>query len=87
MVTPGLSLNDNVLESKKNNFLASVYSTKENYGVSFLDISTGEFSLCDCGYDQLEKLIYTYNPSEIICSKSDKDFILSLIHISEPTRR
>ena len=92
LVTPGLSLNDNVLESKKNNFLASVYSSKENYGVSFLDISTGEFSLCDCSYDQLEKLIYTYNPSEIICSKSDKDFInskfntnnvfgLSLIHI------
>ena len=77
LVTPGLSLNDNVLESKKNNFLASVYSSKENYGVSFLDISTGEFSLCDCGYDQLEKLIYTYNPSEIICSKSDKDFINS----------
>ena len=77
LVTPGLSLNDNVLESKKNNFLASVYSSKENYGVSFLDISTGEFSLCDCSYDQLEKLIYTYNPSEIICSKSDKDFINS----------
>ena len=77
LVTPGLSLNDNVLESKKNNFLASVYSSKENYGISFLDISTGEFSLCDCSYDQLEKLIYTYNPSEIICSKSDKDFINS----------
>ena len=77
LITPGVSLNDEILTSKKNNFLASVYSSKENYGVSFLDISTGEFSLCDCSYDQLEKLIYTYNPSEIICSKSDRDFINS----------
>ena len=75
LVTPGLSLNDNVLDSKTNNFLASIHIAKNTFGVSFLDISTGEFCLCDCNFDQLEKLIYTYNPSEIICSKDEKEFI------------
>ena len=80
LVTPGLSLNDNVLDSRKNNFLASVHVSNNKFGVSFLDISTGEFLLCDCNYDQLEKLLYTYNPSEIICSKSQKDFVESRFH-------
>ena len=80
LVTPGLSLNDNVLDSRKNNFLASVHVSNNKFGVSFLDISTGEFSLCDCNYDQLEKLLYTYSPSEIICSKSQKDFMDSKFH-------
>ena len=71
LVTPGLSLNDNVLDSKTNNFLASIHVAKNTFGVSFLDISTGEFCLCDCNFEQLEKLIYTYNPSEIICSKDE----------------
>lgn len=75
LVTPGLSLNDTVLESKKNNYLASIFISKNKYGVSFIDISTGEFSLSNCTLDQLEKLINTYNPSEIICSKTNKDFI------------
>ena len=75
LVTPGLSLNDNVLDSKTNNFLASIHVAKNTFGVSFLDISTGEFCLCDCNFEQLEKLIYTYNPSEIICSKDEKEFI------------
>jgi len=75
LVTPGLSLNDNVLDSKTNNFLASIHVAKNTFGISFLDISTGEFCLCDCNFEQLEKLIYTYNPSEIICSKDEKEFI------------
>ena len=75
LVTPGLSLNDTVLEANKNNFLASIYVTGRRYGLSFLDISTGEFSLINCDIDQLEKLINIYNPSEIICSKEDKIFI------------
>jgi len=76
LVTPGLSLNDTVLDAKKNNFLASVYISKNKHGVAFLDISTGEFSLTNCDNDQLEKLINIYDPSEILCSKDDKNFIL-----------
>ena len=76
LVTPGLSLNDTVLDAKKNNFLASVFISKNKYGISFLDISTGEFSLTNCDFDQLEKLINIYDPAEILCSKKDKSFVL-----------
>ena len=76
LVTPGLSLNDTVLDAKKNNFLASVFVSKNKYGISFLDISTGEFSLTNCDFDQLEKLINIYDPAEILCSKKDKSFVL-----------
>ena len=75
LVTPGVSLNDSVLESNKNNYLASISRSGNLYGISFLDISTGEFSVTDCDFDQLEKLLNTYNPSEILCSKSEKAFI------------
>ena len=74
LVTPGVSVNDNVLDSKKNNYLASISKNKDLYGISFFDISTGEFSLTNCDYNQLEKLIHTYYPAEIICSKNDKEF-------------
>ena len=76
LVTPGLSLNDTVLDAKKNNFLASVFVSKNKYGISFLDISTGEFSLTNCDFDQLEKLINIYDHAEILCSKKDKSFVL-----------
>ena len=75
LVTPGVSLNDSVLETNKNNYLASISRSGNLYGVSFLDISTGEFSVTDCDFDQLEKLLNTYNPSEILCSKEEKAFI------------
>ena len=76
LVTPGVSLNDNVLDSKKNNYLASISKNKNLFGISFFDISTGEFSLTTCDYNHLEKLINTYYPAEIICSKHDKEFFL-----------
>ena len=76
LVTPGVSVNDNVLDSKKNNYLASISKNKDLFGISFFDISTGEFSLTNCDYNQLEKLINTYYPAEIICSKHDKEFFL-----------
>ncbi len=76
LVTPGLSLNDTVLDAKKNNFLASVYVNKDDFGVAFIDISTGEFSLTNCDFDKLEKLINIYDPSEILCSKDDKHLIV-----------
>ena len=75
LVTPGVSLNDAVLNSSQNNFLASIQKNGDVFGVSFLDISTGEFLLTDCDFNELEKLLNTYSPSEILCSKRDKNFI------------
>ncbi|WP_017731112.1 DNA mismatch repair protein MutS [Nafulsella turpanensis] len=69
LVTPGLSFNDNVLERSRNNYLASVHFGKEELGISFLDLSTGEF-LTSCGQPEyIDKLIQSFRPSEIIYSK------------------
>ena len=70
LVTPGLSFNDNVLERSRNNYLASVHFGKEEVGISFLDLSTGEF-LTSCGkLDYIDKLIQSFRPSEVIYSKA-----------------
>jgi DNA mismatch repair protein MutS len=69
LVTPGLSFNDNVLERKQNNFLASVFAGKNAYGVSFLDVSTGEFYAAQGTEIYVQKLIQGFAPSEIIFSK------------------
>jgi DNA mismatch repair protein MutS len=69
LVTPGLSFNDNVLERKQNNFLASVFSSKEAFGVSFLDVSTGEFYAAQGNENYVLKLVQGFAPSEIIFSK------------------
>ncbi|WP_425389957.1 DNA mismatch repair protein MutS [Ekhidna sp.] len=74
LVTPGLSLNDNVLDQRKNNFLASVYPGKEKYGVSFLDLSTGEFMVSSGTEDYVDKLIRGFQPSEIIYPKPNRDW-------------
>src|SRR5688500_6962466 len=73
LVTPGLSYNDNVLERKQNNFLASVFSGKDIYGVSFLDVSTGEFYAAQGNESYVLKLIQGFSPSEIIFSKQSRD--------------
>lgn len=70
LVTPGLSFNDHVLDKKQNNFLASVFATRENFGVSFLDVSTGEFYAAQGNENYVLKLIQGFAPSEIIFSKS-----------------
>lgn len=74
LVTPGLSFNDNVLEQRKNNFLASVYYQAEQCGVAFLDLSTGEFMVSAGKEDYIDKLIRGFQPSEIIYSKSNKSW-------------
>ena len=76
LVTPGLSFNDNVLEQRKNNFLASIYFEKETAGVSFLDLSTGEFMVSSGTPDYVDKLIRGFQPSEIIYPKKVKDWYL-----------
>jgi DNA mismatch repair protein MutS len=73
LVTPGLSFNDNVLERKQNNFLASVFSGKSSFGVAFLDVSTGEFYAAQGQETYILKLIQGFAPSEIIFSKSSRE--------------
>lgn len=72
LVTPGLSFNDNVLERKQNNFLASVFGSQNTFGVSFLDVSTGEFYAAQGNEDYLLKVIQGFAPSEIIFSKQSR---------------
>lgn len=73
LVTPGVSYNDNVLERKRNNFLSSIYISKQNLGVAFLDISTGEFYCAQGSENYIYKLIQSLNPSEIIFSKGSRE--------------
>ncbi len=72
LVTPGVSMNDEVLQSKSNNFLASVYFGKKNIGVSFLDISTGEFLTAQGNDEYIDKLLQNFQPSEILIPKEHK---------------
>ncbi|PZX57972.1 DNA mismatch repair protein MutS [Algoriphagus chordae] len=72
LVTPGLSFNDQVLDTKKNNYLASISFGKEKHGIAFLDLSTGEFMCAEGTSSYLEKLIQSFAPSEIIYSKAAK---------------
>ncbi len=72
LVTPGVSFNDNVLEKRQNNFLASVHFSKNSWGVSFLDISTGEFYVAQGNESYILKLIQSFGPAEIIYSKTNR---------------
>jgi len=72
LVTPGLSYNDQVLDTRKNNYLASIHFGKEKYGIAFLDISTGEFMCAEGNAAYLEKLLQSFTPSELIFSKAAK---------------
>ncbi|SVD55901.1 uncharacterized protein METZ01_LOCUS408755, partial [marine metagenome] len=76
LVTPGVSYNDLVLENKENNFLACVYYGKTNLGISFLDISTGEFLLAEGNTEYIDKLLQSFNPNEVLYQKeNEKEFI------------
>lgn len=73
LVTPGVSFNDNVLEKKQNNFLGSIHINKTSVGVSFLDISTGEFYAAQGTENYIYKLIQSFAPAEIIFSKTNRE--------------
>ncbi|RKQ50676.1 DNA mismatch repair protein MutS [Roseivirga pacifica] len=73
LVTPGLSFNDNVLEQKRNNYLASLHFGKNEIGAGFLDLSTGEFLCAQGNAAYIDKLIQGLNPSEIIYSKGQRE--------------
>lgn len=72
LVTPGVSMNDEVLVSKSNNFLASIYFGKKQLGVAFLDVSTGEFLTSEGTIEYVDKLLQNFNPSEILVPKQNK---------------
>jgi len=72
LVTPGVALNDEVLNSKTNNFLAALHFDKKKIGISFLDISTGEFLLAEGNDEYIDKLLQNFNPSEILVQKQFK---------------
>ena len=69
LVTPGVALNDEVLSSKSNNFLCSVYFENHRTGISFLDISTGEFLTSQGNAEYIDKLLQNFKPSEVLVSK------------------
>ena len=73
LITPGVSLNDNVLETKKNNFLCALILGKIN-GISFLDISTGQFLCAQGDNEEMLQLIQSFSPSEILVAKPQKKF-------------
>ncbi len=77
LITPGVSYNDQVLDNKKNNFLASIDFQAKTSGVSFLDVSTGEFFVAQGQNDYIDKLLQSFQPNEIIVQKNRvKDFQL-----------
>ncbi len=73
LVSPGITFDDNVLEVKENNFLASVFLHDKISGISFLDISTGEFFVSQGNDDYIDKLIQSFKPSEIVIEKGKVD--------------
>ncbi|TAJ11449.1 DNA mismatch repair protein MutS [Marinilabiliaceae bacterium JC017] len=72
LVTPGVAINDNVLENKENNFLASIHIDKKMAGIAFLDISTGEFLMAEGDFFYVEKLLNSFNPKEVLFEKGKR---------------
>ncbi|MFY9242299.1 MAG: DNA mismatch repair protein MutS [Polaribacter sp.] len=78
LVTPGVSLNDEVLQSKTNNFLAAVHFVKKQLGISFLDVSTGEYLVAQGTAEYIDKLLQNFSPSEVLVQKQNKQQFLEL---------
>lgn len=76
LVTPGVALNDDILTAKNNNFLCAVHFGRNKLGVSFLDISTGEYLCSEGSVEQVDKLLQNFSPNEVLVSKNHKkDFV------------
>jgi len=81
LVTPGVSINDNILNHRENNFLASVHFDKKQAGVAFLDISTGEFLTAEGTFEYVDKLLNSFQPKEVLYQRGkDEDFNLNFGH-------
>ncbi|MBV1887851.1 MAG: DNA mismatch repair protein MutS, partial [Urechidicola sp.] len=72
LVTPGVAINDEVLHAKTNNFLAAIQFGKKTIGISFLDVSTGEFLTSQGNAEYIDKLLQNFNPSEVLIQKQHK---------------
>ena len=73
LVTPGVSINDNILNYRENNFLAAVHFGKGTCGVAFLDISTGEFLTAEGPFDYVDKLLNNFAPKEVLFERGKRD--------------
>ncbi len=78
LVTPGVSYNDKILDIKENNFLASIHLDSKISGIAFLDISTGEFYIAQGSNDQIDKLLQTYRPNEVVVQRSKRREFMEL---------
>ncbi len=75
LITPGVALNDQILDESKNNFLASIYFNDKINGVAFLDVSTGAFFLAEGSLDYINKLLVNFSPTEVLIPKEYKQII------------
>lgn len=87
VVTPGVTLSDKLLDHKKNNYLLSISLNDQISGISFCDVSTGEFYVFEIPTSQLGEQIESINPSEFLISKRDKEFLSKLIERINPDLR
>ena len=83
LITPGVLLNDDVLDQKKNNYLASVFYNG-HWGISFLDISTGAFFIAEGDTEQIDQLLQSYRPSEVLVPKPNKKLFKRELGIQYP---
>ncbi|MBZ9652139.1 DNA mismatch repair protein MutS [Psychroflexus sp. CCL10W] len=85
LITPGVSFNDDVLSRNDNNFLCAIaLGSKDNYGISFLDVSTGEFLVSEGSLEDVDKLIQNFSPSEILISKKQKNQLAEQLGSQQP---
>lgn len=87
VVTPGVTLSDKLLDHKKNNYLLAITIQDQNCGLSFCDVSTGEFYVFEIQLSQLGEQIESINPSEFLIAKRDKEFLTKLIERISPGLR
>ena len=80
LVTPGVALNDDVLEQKKNNYLAAIVQGKKQWGIAFLDISTGDFLMSEGNLDYLNQLLQKFSPAEVLAPKPLKSTFAQLFN-------
>ncbi|MCK4989390.1 MAG: DNA mismatch repair protein MutS, partial [Bacteroidales bacterium] len=73
LVTPGVTYNENVLDNRENNFLASIYMDQQIHGIAFLDISTGEFLTSQGDQTFIDKLLTSFKPKEVLVQRSHRD--------------
>lgn len=75
LVTPGVALNDDILEASSNNFLAALCVAKDSLGISFLDVSTGEFLVAQGSLEYIQKLLQNFQPAELLFSKQKRHWV------------